>query len=131
MQFPGALEKNLQNGAPNILTLSSLRYEATVDNDNAVRIAGTILDIPPGPRQRGYAKARVELCHLVDGRWRVYLKDKLLLETAAPLVQSQLRTARRRRRKEKTTKNQKITKAMTRDERIRARLTHATELGHT
>ena len=109
----------------------SFRYEATVDNDNAVRIAGTILDIPPGPRQRGYAKARVELRHLLDGRWRVYLKDKLLLETAPPLVQPQLRTAHRRRRNEKTTKNQKITKATTRDERIRARLTHATELRHT
>jgi hypothetical protein len=103
----------------------SFRYEATVDQDNAVRIAGTILDIPAGPRHRGYAKARVDLRNLLDGRWRVYLKDKLLLETAPPLVQSPLRTSRRRRRKEKTRKNQKITTAMTRDERIRARLTNA------
>jgi len=109
----------------------SFRYEATVDNDNAVRIAGTILDIAPGPRHRGYAKARVDVRHLLDGRWRVYLKDKLLLETVPPLVPAVLRTARRRRRKEKTDKNQKITTAMTRDERIRARLTHASEPGHT
>jgi transposase len=109
----------------------SFRYEATVDNDNGVRIAGTILDVPPGPHHRGYAKARVDLRHLLDGRWRVYLKEKLLLETTPPLVQAPLRTARRRRRKEKIGQNQKITKTMTRDERIRARLTHASGLGHT
>src|ERR1043165_1408662 len=109
----------------------SFHYEATVDNDTAVRIAGTILDIAPGPRHRGYAKARVDVRHLLDGRWRVYLKDKLLLETVPPLVPAVLRTARRRRRKEKTDKNQKITTAMTKDERIRARLTRASALDHT
>ena len=109
----------------------SFHYEATVDNDNAVRIAGTILDIAPGPRHRGYAKARVDVRQLLDGRWRVYLKDKLLLETAPPLLQAPLRTTRRRHRKEKTPTNQKIKKTMTRDERIRARLTHASEPRHT
>ena len=109
----------------------SFRYEATVDNDNAVRIAGTILDIPAGPHHRGYARARVDLRHLLDGRWRGYLKDKLLLETTPPLVQAPLRTARRTRRKEKPGKDQKITKKLTRDERIRARLTHASGPSHT
>jgi transposase len=109
----------------------SFRYQATVDNDNAVRIAGTVLDIPAGPRRRGYAKARVDLRHLLDGRWRVYLKDQLLLETEPPLVQAPLRTTRRRRRKEKTGNDQKIPKTMTRDERITARLTHASGPGHT
>ena len=109
----------------------SFRYQATVDNDNAVRIAGTILDVPAGPRNRGYAKARVDLRHLLDGRWRVYLKEKLLLETTPPLLEAPLRTARRRRPKKKPTPNQKITKTITRDERIRARLTNARGLGHT
>jgi Helix-turn-helix domain len=108
----------------------SFRYQATVDNDNAVRLAGTILDIPAGSRDRGYAKARVDVRQLLDGRWRVYLKNQLLLETTTPL-EGPLRTARRRRRKEKTGENQKITKTMTRNDRIRARLTHATGLGHT
>src|SRR5688572_15467360 len=58
----------------NIDKICSFRYEATVGNDNAVRLAGLILDIPPGPRRRGYAKARVELRQLLDGRWRVYYK---------------------------------------------------------
>ncbi len=38
--------------------ICSFRYEATVGNDNAMRLAGMILDIPPGPRRGGYAKAR-------------------------------------------------------------------------
>ena len=36
--------------------ICSFRYEATVGNDNAVRLAGMILDIPARPRRRGYAK---------------------------------------------------------------------------
>jgi hypothetical protein len=76
--------------------ICSFRYEATVGNDNAVRLSGMILDIPAGPRRRGYAKARVELRQLLDGRWRVYYKDVLLLETAAPTVPQPLRTLRRK-----------------------------------
>ena len=60
--------------------ICSFSYQATVGNDNAVRLGGIILDIPPGPRHRGYAKARVEVRHLLDGRWRVYSKNELLLE---------------------------------------------------
>jgi hypothetical protein len=45
-----------------------------------------ILDIPSGPRRRGYAKARVEVRQLLDGRWRVYHKDELLVETTPPVM---------------------------------------------
>lgn len=100
----------------------SFRYQATVDNDNAIRIAGTILDIPPGPRHRGYAKARVDVRHLLDGRWRVYLKDQLLLEATPPVVKTALRTLRRRRPKPKISKTQKIVKKITSNDRIRSRL---------
>ena len=78
--------------------ICSFRYEATVGNDNAVRLAGAILDIPEGPHHRGYAKSRVEVRQLLDGRWRVYYKDELLLETNKPQLQVPLRTLRRRRR---------------------------------
>ena len=84
--------------------ICSFRYQASVGNDNAVRICGMILDIPPGPRRRGYAKARVELRQLLDGRWRVYYKDELLLETAPPSVQVPIRTLRRNYRSAKPTK---------------------------
>lgn len=78
--------------------ICSFRYEATVGNDNAVRVAGVILDIPAGPHHTGYAKSRVEVRQLLDGRWRVYYKDQLLLETNKPQMQVPLRTVRRRRR---------------------------------
>src|SRR5512135_2202131 len=84
--------------------ICSFRYEATVGNDNAVRLSGMILDIPAGPRGRGYAKARVELRQLLDGRWRVYYKNDLLLETTPPAVQVPLRTLRRKYRTIKSVK---------------------------
>jgi hypothetical protein len=59
--------------------ICSFRYQATVGNDNAVRLGGIILDIPPGPRHRGYAKVRVEVRHLLDGRWRVLLQRSAAL----------------------------------------------------
>ena len=109
----------------------SFRYQATVDNDNAVRLAGMVLDIPPGPRHRGYAKARVDVRQLLDGRWRVYLENQLLLETTPPVVQAPLRTVRRRHRRAKIGKKQQIAKPMTRNDRIKARLTHDSGLGYT
>ena len=90
--------------------ICSFRYEATVGNDNAVRLAGMILDIPAGPRRRGYARARVELRQLLDGRWRVYYKDELLVETTAPAVQRPLRTLRRKYRTLKSMKTTELKK---------------------
>ena len=57
----------------------SFRYEATVSNDNAVRLAGApVIDIPPGRTGRSFAKARVEVRQLLDGSWRVYLGDQII-----------------------------------------------------
>jgi len=42
----------------NLARLCSFRYEATVLKDNTVRIAGHIVDIPPGPG-RSYADHHV------------------------------------------------------------------------
>ncbi len=103
----------------------SFRYAATVGNDNTVRLGGMILDIPPGTRHRGYDKARVEVRQLLDGRWRVYLKDQLLLETTPPMAQTPVRTLKRRQRGTIIGKNRKIRKAITRNDRVKSRLTHA------
>lgn len=111
--------------------ICSFRYQATVGNDNTVRLGGIILDIPPGPRHRGYAKVRVEVRHLLDGRWRVYGKDQLLLETTPPIVQASLRTLRRRHRTMKIAKNKKIANAITKNDRIKSRLTHVLRAGDT
>lgn len=90
--------------------ICSFRYEAVVGNDNAVRLGGIILDIPAGPRRRGYAKARVEVRQLLDGRWRVYYHNQLLLETTPPVVQAPLRTLRRRHRVAKTVEKSQMKK---------------------
>ena len=109
----------------------SFGYQATVGNDNAVRLCGIILDIPAGTRQRGYAKTRVEVRQLLDGRWRVYDNNELLLETIPPIEQAPLRTLRRKHRKTRTGEKPPISKAMTRNDRIRARLTHDRGVSHT
>ncbi len=111
--------------------ICSFRYQATVGNDNAVRLAGMVFDIPAGPRHRGYAKTRVEVRQLLDGRWRIYSKDQLLLETAPTVVHAPLRTLRRRRQKMKVGQKHKIAPAITRNDRIRSRLTHDLGLRNT
>jgi transposase len=66
----------------------SFRYEATVAQDNTVQLHNHIIDIPPGPRQRGYAKAHVEVRQLLDGSWRVYYQDRLIAQTQpTPLLE--------------------------------------------
>lgn len=74
----------------------SFFYEATVLNDNTVRLAGMVIDIPPGPRKRSYAGARIELRQHLDGTWRVYLGDAVIA-TAKAHSPGELRTLRRRR----------------------------------
>lgn len=58
--------------------ICSFRHEATVANDNTVRIGGVLIDIPPGPGTRSYAHARVDVRQLLDGSWRVYWHDQLI-----------------------------------------------------
>jgi transposase len=49
-------------------------YEATVANDNTVRLGGLIIDLPPGPRRRSYARSRVLVRQHLDGAWTVWLE---------------------------------------------------------
>jgi transposase len=109
----------------------SFGYSATVGNDNTVRIAGVILDIPPGPRHRGYAKARVEVRQLLDERWRVYFKDQLLSETTPALVQAPRRTLRRKHRRAKIRKNSKTLQSITKNARLKSRLSRFLGASHT
>lgn len=51
-------------------------YEATVGNDNAVRLGGIVIDIPPGPARRSYAKADVLVRQHLDGAWTVSLRSQ-------------------------------------------------------
>ena len=75
----------------------AFHYSATVGNDNAVRVVGKTIDIPSGPTRRSYAKARVEVCQMLDGSWRVYREDQLLASAEASAV-GELRAKKRRKR---------------------------------
>lgn len=75
----------------------SFRYQATVGNDNAVRLAGMLIDIPEGTGHRGYAKAKVEVRQLLDGSWRVYYKDTLIAKTDPTPLMEPIRAKPRRR----------------------------------
>lgn len=66
----------------------AFRYPATVLNDNTVRLGGLTLDIPPGPNQRSYAKAKVEVRQHLDGAWTVYYDDCTIARApASPLAE--------------------------------------------
>lgn len=75
----------------------SFRYQATVGNDNAVRLGGMVIDIPEGLNQKGYAKAPVEVRQLLDGSWRVYYKDKLIAWTESTPLKEPIRAKPRRK----------------------------------
>jgi len=75
----------------------SFCYEATVQNDNTVRLDGVVIDIPPGPRARSYARARVEVRQFLDRSWHVYHRGEHIA-AQAPTVMGELRTRKRRKR---------------------------------
>jgi transposase len=77
--------------------LCSFQYPATVLPDNTVRLGGMVIDVPPGPRKRSYARARVEVHQFLDGSWRVYLGADVIATHAA--TTTELRTLKQRRRR--------------------------------
>lgn len=83
---PAALERIL-----------SLCYPAKVNLDNTVRLDGMVLDIPPGPHKRSYAKLPVEVRQLLDGRWRVYYRERVIAQAPATEIAELTRTRRRRK----------------------------------
>ena len=66
-------------------------------NDNAVRLEGKVIDIPPGPGKRSYAKQQVEVRQVLDGSWRVYWSDQVLASAPATEIADLIRTRRRRK----------------------------------
>ena len=56
----------------------SLHYVRTVANDNTVRLEERLVQIPPGPRQRSYARCRVEVQERLDGALVVAYQDQII-----------------------------------------------------
>ncbi|MCZ6727380.1 MAG: ISNCY family transposase [Acidobacteria bacterium] len=80
----------------------AFRYEASVLNDNAVRLGGLTIDIPPGPRGRSYAKARVDVRQHLDGSWTVYYHDQVIAQAPASPLAEPLRYLKKGERKKHT-----------------------------
>jgi len=63
-------------------------YEATVANDNAVRLGGLTIDIPPGAHRRSYAHATVLVKQHLDGAWTVwYQEQRIATHQSTPLTE--------------------------------------------
>lgn len=75
----------------------SFRYRTTVGNDNTVRLGGLIMDIPPGPYRRSYAREKVEVRQFLDGTWRVYHRDQLIAKHPSTSLNEPVRALRRRK----------------------------------
>ncbi len=52
------------------------KYQRTVNKDNTVQLEGRIIDIPPGPGGRSYAKAKVIIHERMDGSLEVKYKGQ-------------------------------------------------------
>lgn len=84
------------------------RYQATVANDNALRLEGMLIDIPPGPTGRSYAKAKVEIRQLLDGSWRVYHQRSLIAKTNPTALAEPIRANKQYKNKHKAAANQHL-----------------------
>lgn len=60
------------------------RYSRVVSRDNVVSIPGYALQLPPGSFHRSFARARVEVRELLDGRLLVLHEGRVLLQQPAP-----------------------------------------------
>jgi transposase len=61
----------------------SFRYQRVVALDNTVQLDGRVLQVPPGPKRRSYAAARVWVHELLDGSLGVWYQDRWLARTSA------------------------------------------------
>jgi transposase len=105
-QFSRASENPQKTWRPlrrglNIDRICSFRYEATVGNDNTVRLGGITIDIPPGSHRASYAKARVQVRQFLDGTWQVYYRDKHIAQHEATQLHEPIRALKRSKNKAK------------------------------
>lgn len=67
------------------------KYTRTVGNDNTARLGERVIDVPPGPSRSTWAKAKVEVHELTDGRARVVHHGQVIAEQDAPAGFDRLR----------------------------------------
>jgi transposase len=83
----------------------SFRYHSIIGNDNTARLGGLMIDIPPGPQRRSYAKEKMEVRQLLDGSWRVYHRDQLIAKHPPTTLKEPIKALKRRKYHVKATKD--------------------------
>ena len=79
---PGLAYRPLDRGL-HLEQILSFRYQRVVGMDNTVRLEGRLIQVPPGPRRRSYAGARVWVHEFLDGSLGVWYQDRWLARTTA------------------------------------------------
>jgi len=74
----------------------AFHYGRQVARDNTVRVEDVVLQLAPRPHRRSYARAQADVVQCLDGAWRVYVGDCLVVSTPAPPDPGQLRARKRR-----------------------------------
>lgn len=78
-------------------SILSFRYQRVVARDNTVRLEGHLVQIPPGPRQRSYAGARVWVHEFLDGSLGVRYQDGWLVRGSASKLDPRIKARARGR----------------------------------
>lgn len=63
----------------------SCRYQRVVAPDNTLRLGGRLIQIPRGPHARSYAKRRVDVRELLDGRVIVLAETTVIATVPSPV----------------------------------------------
>lgn len=71
-------------------------YEATVANDNCVRLGGVMIDVPPGRYRSSYAQAHVLAKQHLDGCWTVSYQGNVIARHSATPLNEPIRSWKRR-----------------------------------
>jgi len=88
----GAIWRSIPEEA-DLNLICSFHYRTVVGNDNAVRIGPSIIDVPPGPRQRSYARAIVDAFQHLDGSWSILHQGGVIAKRGAEPGKGELRVA--------------------------------------
>lgn len=62
-------------------TIFCIKKERVVNHDNTVQVDGQVIQIPPTDIRLSFAKAKVDVCILEDGRILVLYKDQIIAES--------------------------------------------------
>ena len=79
-RLPGAPQAVWRSPPRDLALVLSCRYSRVVARDNTVRLGPRLIQIPRGPHGRSYARRRVEVRELLDGR-AVVLADQTIIAT--------------------------------------------------